>query len=549
MRHITHRTRYFFGDFLFLMFVLSLVVVSQSAMASAFEPSRVWQAIQQQGEIRIGVKTDFSPFGMLDSTGQPVGMEIDLARYMAEALGVDARIISVTTENRFQRLEQGAVDLIIATAGDTRERRLLATAIEPSYYGAGVNVMLRPDAVADEWADVRGQRLCALQGAYFNRPMAQRYILDLQMYRSVRDALLALRDGRCIGYLYSEMAIQQYLKEAEWQDYHAPLPAALVIPWGIYISRAEGGTEFEQLVSDIVAQWHRDGLLIELEAFWGIRPSQFLQETRETWLKTDDSGEYICRREDTGQWPVECRNPAFITSADVEGVRGFGLWIKENLGLNLTFIYDPFDSDRYWRGLLNTMALALFSILASLVLGYLGAKLVLSRAKIIASFFYAIWMYGRMTPPLLQMYILFFGVGSYLWATHEISVSPLMVAIAALGFYHGSIIVFTLVESARHARETYPDFRLTLRTLPQLLQTSIVGIRSALVNLTKATTIASAIAVPELLSATIAIMADHGNVMVMMNTMLIVFYFLSLFWVTTIMRIERWVLRLSSPSK
>lgn len=526
--------------------LLPLRLAQAQAQTPPFSASKALEAIRQKGEIAVGVKTDFPPFGMLDSAGRPIGLEIDLARKLADALGVKLRTVGVTTENRFQRLEQGAVDLIIATAGDTRERRELATAIEPSYYGAGVSVMLRPEETAADWPGVRGKTLCALQGAYFNKTIAQRYILTLQIYGNVRDALLALRDKRCVGFLYTDVTIQEYLKQPEWEGFRAPFPSALVIPWAIFLARSEGGSEFERIVGDLVAQWHREGALIAIEKNWGIRPSKFLQDAQILWSRKDDSGRYLCERNEKGLWPLSCRNPAFITSAEVQGMRGFGLWLKETLGLDLSIVYDPYDSERYLRGIGYTILLSGFSILGALILGYLGASLILAHVFFVSPLVRVVANYGRMTPPLLQMYLIFFGLGGFLESREGIAVSPFAVAVWCLSFYHGAMIMFAMLEAAHVVKIAEPGFRMSVARLPALLRLSSIGVRSALSNLTKSTSIASAIAVPELLSSTISIMGDQGNVGVMMSLLLIVFYILSTVWLFVIVRAERAIVGLEA---
>jgi polar amino acid transport system substrate-binding protein len=215
------------------------------------------------------------PFGQLNAQAQLEGFEIDLAADIAKQLGVKLVTVNITTENRFQKLEQGDVDVLIATVGDTAERRQIATAIEPNYYAGGVSVFVRPVQRISDWQGMRGQKICATQGAYFNRPMSQRYLLDLVMYKGTRDALLALKDGRCIGFLYSSAAVQAYLKKPELAGFTAPLPPAMVAPWAINVSRKEAGTELDLKLGDMVAQWHRTGFLITTEQKWGIQPSKF----------------------------------------------------------------------------------------------------------------------------------------------------------------------------------------------------------------------------------------------------------------------------------
>lgn len=515
----------------------ALLPCGQAALAG-FEPSPTLERVRAQGYITIGVKTDFPPFGMLDSYGRPMGFEIDLAREVAQALGVEARLVAVTTENRFQRLEQGAVDLIVATAADTSERRQLATVIEPNYYGGGVGVFLRPGIFLNEWQELRGVELCALQGSYFNKPITQRYLVKLQMYRSVRDAQLALRDGRCTGFMYTDVAIQQYLKDPEWTGYTAPLPSALIVPWALSIARNEAGTDFERLVGDIVAGWHRDGRLIEFEAGWEIQPNRFLQDANRLWNVRKADGSYLCERAADGQWPAACRNAAFVTSADVGGLQGIGLWVRETFGLDFSFVYDAFDRERFLIGILWTLLLCALTIVGSLAFAFAGAAVIVARVPVLSQVIRAFGNFGRMTPVLLQMYLVFFWLGGVVWTNFGISLSPVVIAIACLALYHGAIIAFAFIEAAEHIHELHPGFRFTPAYFPELLAEAAVGVRNTLTNLVKASSIASAIAVPELLSATIAIIADRGNVFLMMNVLLVSFYLMTAFWIYVFDRFE-----------
>lgn len=411
-----------------LIFALTIIATfwpcAIFANEAALRSSKLLQTIKQRGEIIIGVKTDFAPFGFLDPGGTPTGLEIDLARRVAAEMGVGIRLAPVTTENRFQRLEQGAVDLIIATAGDTLERRSLATAIEPNYYGSGVNILLRAESTAKNWQELRGQRICGLHGAYFNRGMTQRYILDLVLFRSVRDALLALQDGRCQGFLYTDVAVANYLDRPEFARYRSLDEPALIAPWALSIPRSERGTELARLLSDMIAGWHREGLVIELERRWNVRPSKFVQDAHDLWTSKDANGNLICIRDTDGQFPISCRNKAFVTSGDVEGSQRFGLWLKEQFDVNLSIIYDPYDRQRYISGLFYTLLLSLGSILAALMIGFLGAKLIFSGGTLLRFFAVPVMNIGRLTPPILQMYLLFFGVSSWLSMQVGLSLFP-----------------------------------------------------------------------------------------------------------------------------
>jgi polar amino acid transport system substrate-binding protein len=515
----------------YCIFLVSLLIGSLG-MAEPIKTSKTLESIRKKGVIQIGVKTDFPPFGMLNAKGDPEGFEIDLAADIARQMGVRLVTVSLTTENRFQKLEQGDVDLIIATTADTLERRQIATAIEPNYYAGGVVVFLRPEQRITDWQGMRGQKICATQGAYFNRPMSQRYLLDLLMYRNTRDALLALRDGRCIGFLYSSAAVQAYLKKPEWAGYKSPLPLAMVAPWAINISRKEDGTELDHMLGDFVAKWHRSGFLIEREKAWGVQPTKFLKDEQTLWSQRgSNDGPYVCERDNNQNWPTACRNPTFVRSTEVGGLLKLGLWLQESTGINLTFVYDGYDRTLFVKGMLYTVALMVGCVFFSLILGVIGAFWAESRLPLISRLVRGMAIYGRMTPPLLQMYMVFFGVGAWLWVGMGISVSPMWVAIWCLSYYTGSSVMFSLMDSVEHIRLHQPDFHFGLSSFTNVVESSAGPVKAALINVVKQSILASAIAVPELISATTSIMSDQGNVNVMMNVFLLVFLLFISAWI------------------
>ena len=495
--------------------------------------------IRERGAIIIGVKTDYAPYGMLNNAGAPVGFEHDLAEDIATRLGVKLRKVSVTGSNRLQKLQDGTVDLVLATTGDTAERRKIATMIEPGYYASGVTLFMRPDAPIKNWTDTRSKPVCATQGSYFNRAMQQRYLMDLQMYNNDRDAKLAVKDGRCIGYLFDDTAVNNDLASPEWRGYKAPLPATLNTPWSIAISMKEKGTEFEQLLGDIVADWHRSGFLQEKEKSWGIPPSKFLSQTDALWQKMDDDGQPYCRRMRDGQWRAECRNQVFLTSADVGGLAQLGLWLNEATGINLTPVYDSFDRAQFLHGLVVSVFLTFLCIVCSLLFGWIGAVCGESGVFLLAPLARCGATLGRMTPPLLSIYLIFFGLGSVLSKAWGISLPAFAVVVGCLSIYTGAGVMTAILEAAVAYRLQHPDFQLRFTNAWQLARLASGSVTASLINVSKATMMASVIAVPELLSATTTIIAERGNVGVMMNILLLVFLALVFVVVRTLRYLEQ----------
>src|SRR5438094_10002971 len=79
--------------------------------------------IKQRGVLVVGTKADYKPFGFRDPGGAIIGLEPDMAKEVAGKLGVKAEVEPVVSSNRMQFLQQGKIDLMIATMNDKPDRR------------------------------------------------------------------------------------------------------------------------------------------------------------------------------------------------------------------------------------------------------------------------------------------------------------------------------------------------------------------------------------------------------------------------------------------
>ena len=135
----------------------------------------VWNKVMSRGKIVVGVKADYKPWGYRDSSGDIVGMEIDMANDVANKMGVDIELVAVQSSNRMQFLEQGKIDLMIATMSDRKDRREIVGIVGPNYYTSGTNIMAPKALALKNWEDLRGKPVCGKQGAFYNQIVEERY--------------------------------------------------------------------------------------------------------------------------------------------------------------------------------------------------------------------------------------------------------------------------------------------------------------------------------------------------------------------------------------
>jgi len=217
-------------------------------------------------------------------------------------------------------------------------------------------------------------------------------------------------------------------------------------------------------------------------------------------------------------------------------------WLNQATGINLTIVYDSYDRARMIDGFVNTIYLSFVCLGLSVVIGVVGAWLQGSPLKWTRRLVNGYIQLFRNTPPLVQMYFFFFALGSLMprmeneWGIMEPILSNWHWAILSLSFFAGSFNV----EIFRSGIEAVPRATVEaaeslgynrLQTymhvvLPLALRVCLPALNNNLVNLVKTTTLAYAIAVPEMLYVANQIWSDSLNVPEMMTFLLFAYVLL-----------------------
>ena len=266
---------------------LALAAMAATSV-SAQCTNEVWNKVMERGKVVIGVKADYKPWGFRDESGNLVGMEIDMANDVAAKMGVDVELVPVQSSNRMQFLEQGKIDMMIATMSDRADRREIVGIPGPNYYTSGTNVMAPKALGFSKWEDLSGKKVCGKQGAFYNQIVEERYGVEIVAFTGNAEAKQALRDKKCVAWVYDDSSIGSDLSSGNWDEFEMPLNSEDDNPWGLAVPLDEVNCVFGNFMSGMQYNWHRDGTLIELEAKWGIKPTAYLADKNERygdWLE------------------------------------------------------------------------------------------------------------------------------------------------------------------------------------------------------------------------------------------------------------------------
>lgn len=120
--------------------------------------------ILEAGTIKIGIPESFPPFGSLGAEGEYEGYDVDVAKLIAEDLGLEIELVPVTSKQRIPFLETDRVDLIISSMGANPERAKsiwFSSAYAPFFSGAFASA----DMAITSMADLAGKKVGVTGGS------------------------------------------------------------------------------------------------------------------------------------------------------------------------------------------------------------------------------------------------------------------------------------------------------------------------------------------------------------------------------------------------
>ena len=239
-----------------------------------------FKEVLDRGVLRVGVQGAFRPWAFRAPDGTLQGIEVDLAKTVADRMGVKLEPVVITSANRMEFLKQGKVDLLIGAMSDRPDRRKVVGIIEPSYWTSGPTLMAKK-GVIKSWDDIKGKPVCGKQGVFYNKIAETEFGAKVVAFAGNTEGKQALRSGKCIAWVYDDTSIAADIASGEWEGYEMPVNTVFSNPWGAAVPLEEKNGIWGAFMAGMAYNWHKDGTLIELEKKWGVKPSPWLAKMHE----------------------------------------------------------------------------------------------------------------------------------------------------------------------------------------------------------------------------------------------------------------------------
>ncbi|WP_082702991.1 ABC transporter permease subunit [Mycobacterium sp. IS-1496] len=411
------------------------------------------EPIKSAGVLRVGTEGVYAPFSYHDASGQLVGYDVDVARAVAERIGVTVEFVETPWDSMFAALEAGRFDVVANEVTINAERQAKYDLSQPYSVGEGV-IVTRADDDSITTLDHLAGKVAAENATSNWSEVARKAGARVEAVEGFTQAITLLNQGRVDVVVNDSIAVYAYL--AETGDTSVKI----------------AGTVGEKSEQGFAAR-KDSGLLPELNrALDELRADGTLASISQKYLNANASG-------------APERADAAAPRSTWQLI-GDNLWPLARAALTMTI---PLTVISFAIGLVIALGVAL---------ARLSSNVVLSN---VARFYISVI---RGTPLLVQLFIVFFALPEF-----GVRIDPFPAAVIAfslnVGGYAAEIIrsaILSIPKGQWEAAETIGmNYATSLRriVLPQAARVAVPPLSNTLISLVKDTSLASTILVTELL--------------------------------------------------
>lgn len=228
-----------------------------------------FKKIQDKGSFVMGLDDSFPPMGFRDDEGELVGFDIDMARAVAEHMGVEVELMPIDWSAKELELETSNIDLIWNGYTITDERKEKVLMSEPYMENKQV-ILVKADSPIKTLADLAGKMVAVQEGSSAQGVIEENAELrdslgDVVAFKDYVTALMDVDAGR-VDALGVDLVVADYYM-AKKPGQYVMLEETLA-PEQYGIGFRKGEQAFHDAVAAAFEEMKKDGTAAEISNKW-----------------------------------------------------------------------------------------------------------------------------------------------------------------------------------------------------------------------------------------------------------------------------------------
>ena len=219
--------------------------------------------IQSAGEIKVGVEGTYPPFTYHDEDGELTGFDVEIAKAVAEKLGVEVSFTESDWDSLLAAVDSGRLDTVINDVSVTDERKEKYDFSDPYFYISRQVVVKTGNDSIKSLADLDGKKVATNITNDYATVLEEELGATIVPIETSEQAASLVTSGRADFCMFSTVILNDYLEN----NPDADLEVAFVIPGEdeeIAIPVRKGETALINAVNEALGELRDTGRLAEL---------------------------------------------------------------------------------------------------------------------------------------------------------------------------------------------------------------------------------------------------------------------------------------------
>ena len=223
--------------------------------------------IQEAGVIVVGTEGTYSPNSYHDENGDLVGFDVDVARGVADHLGVDIQFVEAEWDSLFASMDSGRVDIVVNEVEYSDERAVKSASSEPYTYVHGALLVAEDNTDITGFDTLEGKRAAQNLTSSWGQE-AEGCGAELVSVDSVAEGIELILSGRADCMLNAETAFYDYMNKHP--DAPVKIVAATDTTTSSQIPVPKGNERLVEAINEALDDMRASGQLAQLsEQYFG----------------------------------------------------------------------------------------------------------------------------------------------------------------------------------------------------------------------------------------------------------------------------------------
>ena len=245
-----------------MILALSAVMLGGCAKGSA-QAGGLLAAIKDRGYIVVGTEGTWSPYTYHNDQDELVGFDVEVARYIADYMGVEARFTETAWSSIFAALDAGQIDIVANGVSYSEERAEKYAFSTPYNYTQYAVMTLADNDSVNSLADVAG-KVSSNDPTSTIGQFAEANGVVFDEVKEAAQAISEVRNGRAEVTFSTTVGFADYFKQ---HPDEASLFKVIVVSDpepNAYIPALKGNEDLIQVIDEALEAARQDGTLSDL---------------------------------------------------------------------------------------------------------------------------------------------------------------------------------------------------------------------------------------------------------------------------------------------